>query len=281
MANWPGTKCDGPADRRRAISTRPSFDLSHRLDLVVVQREEEARQQLAVDVERQADRADRRRSSSAGPARVVERRAVEHAVEEAGRDEQPGGAVQRAPALVAAEEPAHVAHAGRVAGGDARARAAAPARPTASAAGSPTAPVPTSPIAPIAPSGPPSAVPCGLDERRMCGASSTRPVIATRRCQIAARSIPSNQTSTQGSVLISTRPIDSSRTDSAPRSWPTNEPAGCPAGQAASQSAASATTRSADRRRPHLARDELGAPRFPQPMIGHVPLRRSGRGRAS
>ena len=62
----------------------------------------------------------------------------------------------------------------------------------------------SSPIAPIAPSGPPSAVPFGLDASRMCGASRTRPVIATRRCQIAARSIPSNHSSTQGSVLIRT-----------------------------------------------------------------------------
>lgn len=72
------------------------------------------------------------------------------------------------------------------------------------------------PIAPITPSGPPSAVPFGLDDSRMCGASRTSPVIATRRCQIAARSIPSNRSSTHGNVLIGTSAIDSSSTDSAP-----------------------------------------------------------------
>ena len=76
------------------------------------------------------------------------------------------------------------------------------------------------PIAPMAPSGPPSAVPFGLAASRMCGASRTRPVIATRRCQTAARSIPSNHSSTHGSVLMSTSPIDSSRIDSAPSSCP-------------------------------------------------------------
>src|SRR5665647_1775158 len=79
----------------------------------------------------------------------------------------------------------------------------------------------TRPIAPMAPSGPPSAVPCGLDDSNTCGTSRARPVIATRRCQIAARSIPSNHSSTHGSVLMSTRPIDRSRIDSAPRSCPT------------------------------------------------------------
>ena len=69
----------------------------------------------------------------------------------------------------------------------------------------------TRPIAPIAPSGPPSVVPCGLLDSRMCGASRISPVIATRRCQIAAQSIPSNHSSTHGSVLMRTRAIESSR----------------------------------------------------------------------
>ena len=101
-----------------------------------------------------------------------------------------------------------------------RGRAAAPAPPTASAAGSPTARArpcrsPRSPRAGLR-----ARCRCGLAASRMCGASRTRPVMATRRCQTAARSIPSNHSSTQGSVLMSTRPIDSSRIDSAPSSCP-------------------------------------------------------------
>ena len=62
----------------------------------------------------------------------------------------------------------------------------------------------TRPIAPMTPRGPPSAVLSGFDASSTCGASRTRPVIATRRCQTAALSIPSNHSSTHGSVLMRT-----------------------------------------------------------------------------
>ena len=138
MANWPGTKSMWrPIGAQRDLD-QPVVDLAHGLHLVVVQRQEEAREQLAVEVEAQARRRRSRRSSSAGAGASSKRRPVEHAVHEAGGDEQPGRAVQRPPALVAAEDPARVAHARCVARGDHEARAAAAAPPTASAAGSPT-----------------------------------------------------------------------------------------------------------------------------------------------
>ncbi len=58
------------------------------------------------------------------------------------------------------------------------------------------------------------------EEKAMCGTSSTIPVMAARRCQIAARSMPSNQVSTHGSVVTSTTATDISSTASAPASWP-------------------------------------------------------------
>ena len=57
--------------------------------------------------------------------------------------------------------------------------------------------------------------------------------------------MPSNHSSTHGSVLISTRPIDSSRIDSAPRNWPKYEPVDSPEGRATIHRTASATTRTA------------------------------------
>jgi hypothetical protein len=54
----------------------------------------------------------------------------------------------------------------------------------------------------------------------MCGSSSATPVIASRRCQIMARSTPSNHPSTQGTVLTKTKATESKTTDSAPISCP-------------------------------------------------------------
>ena len=112
-----GDELHVPADRAHRDLDHPFVDLAHGLHLVVVQREEEARQQLAVDVEAQPDGADRD-VAPAQERRAVERRPVEHAVHEARGDEEPGRAVQRSPALVAAEDPASLAHTRRVARGD-------------------------------------------------------------------------------------------------------------------------------------------------------------------
>ena len=87
-------------------------------------------------------------------------------MDEAGGDEQPGRAMQEPPALVPAEDAAHVAHQRRIARGEDERRETVAGTTdcqrgriahTASA---------TSPIAPIAPSGPPSAVPSGLDDKQ-------------------------------------------------------------------------------------------------------------------
>jgi len=75
----------------------------------------------------------------------------------------------------------------------------------------------TRPTAPVTASGLPNRLPSGFDDIRMCGASRTSPVIASRRCQIAARSMPSNHSSTHGKVLISTKATEKSRTASAPK----------------------------------------------------------------
>ena len=117
---------------------------------------------------------------------------------EARGDEQPRGAVQRSPALVAAEDAANVTHDRCIARGDARGRRSGAGTTDCHRGRIAHSASATRPIAPIAPSGPPSAVPSGLDDSSTCGASRTRPVIATRRCQIAARSIPSNHSSTHG-----------------------------------------------------------------------------------
>ena len=77
------------------------------------------------------------------------------------------------------------------------------------------------PATPATASGTPRPDLRGLAESRKCGTSRIIALSATRRCQIAAWSIPSNHVSTQGSVLISTSPIDSSSTASAPRNCPT------------------------------------------------------------
>ena len=82
-----------------------------------MQREEEAREQLSVDVEADPDGSDR----DVAPAQdgsVGKGRPVEHAVHETRGDEEPGGAVQRPPALVAAEHAANVAHARHVSHGE-------------------------------------------------------------------------------------------------------------------------------------------------------------------
>ena len=73
----------------------------------------------------------------------------------------------------------------------------------------------------MAPSGPPHREWIGLDDSGMCAASSTSPAIAIRRCQIAARSMPSNHSSTHGSELIRTSAAESSRIETAPTSCPT------------------------------------------------------------
>ena len=99
------------------------------------------------------------------------------------------------------------------------------------------------PMTPTSPSGPPSDVPFGLDDIRMCGANSTRPVIASRRCQIAARSIPSNHSSTHGSVLTRIKAIDSIKTDSAPNACPRKLPVRSPPGRATTHKTPWATTR--------------------------------------
>jgi hypothetical protein len=83
---------------------------------------------------------------------------------------------------------------------------------------------------------------CGLAASATWGISRTIPLIATRRCQMAARSMPSNQVSTQGSVLISTRPMESRRTDSTPKNCPAYEMAGWPGGRAANHKTAYAAT---------------------------------------
>ena len=104
-----GHEVDGPADRPQRDLDQTLVDLADRVHLVVVQRQEEAREQLAVDVEPQPDGADRD-VAPAQDRRVVERRRVEHAVHEACGDEQPRGAMQRAPAVIAAEDAANVTH---------------------------------------------------------------------------------------------------------------------------------------------------------------------------
>ena len=94
---------------RSATSTRPSSISLDRLHLVVMQRQEEARQEFAVGVEPQPDGAD----CHVAPAQdrcLVEHRRVEDAVHETGGDEQPCGSVQRSPALVAAERAAEITH---------------------------------------------------------------------------------------------------------------------------------------------------------------------------
>ena len=129
-----------------------------------MQRQEEAREQLAVDVEPHPDRADR----DVAPAQdrcVVERRPVEHAVHEARGDEQPRGAVQRPPAVVAAEDAADVTHDRCIAR---REHEAAQRRGTTDCqrgriAHSASA---TRPMAPITPSGPPSVVPSGFEDSK-------------------------------------------------------------------------------------------------------------------
>jgi len=54
----------------------------------------------------------------------------------------------------------------------------------------------------------------------MCGISKTMPVMATRRCQIAALSMPSNATSTQGRVLIRISPTDQQQDRLGSQDWP-------------------------------------------------------------
>jgi hypothetical protein len=72
----------------------------------------------------------------------------------------------------------------------------------------------------------------------MCGISSSIATIDNRRCQIAARSIPSNHASTTGNTETRTMAADINRTASAPASWPRNEPQLLPAGPAAHHSTA-------------------------------------------
>ena len=101
---------NGSAQRAQHNLGQPLRNRAHLGHLVVVQREEEAREHLAVDVEGDADRADHHVAPAQhrlGPPR----RSVQHAVQEAGRDEEARRAVQQAPALVAAEDAAHLAHA--------------------------------------------------------------------------------------------------------------------------------------------------------------------------
>lgn len=74
-----------------------------------MQREEETREQLAVDVEPNPDGSDR----DVTPAKngsVVKGRPIEHAVHETRGDEEPRGAMQRPPAVIAAEHAANVTH---------------------------------------------------------------------------------------------------------------------------------------------------------------------------
>ena len=120
----------------------------------------------------------------------------------------------------------------------------------------------TRPAAPIMASGGPRLDLCGLAASAMCGISRTTPLIATRRCQIAARSMPSNQVSTQGSVLISTSPIESRRTASAPKNCPTYEVAGWPPGRAASHRTAYAATRTTIAAGPARRAGGSSRPRF-------------------
>jgi hypothetical protein len=77
----------------------------------------------------------------------------------------------------------------------------------------------------------------------MCATSSTSPAIANRRCQIAARSMPSNHSSTNGNELIKTSAAERSRIETAPTSCPTYAPVGSPEGRATTQSAAYPMTR--------------------------------------
>ena len=81
----------------------PVVDLSHRIDLVVVQREKEACDEFAIDVEAEPDGSDRD-IRPAQERRMVKRRSVEYSVEEPGSDEKPGRAMQHSPPLVASED---------------------------------------------------------------------------------------------------------------------------------------------------------------------------------
>ena len=234
----PRHEVDRPAERPQHDLDQAVVDLVHAVDLVVVERDEEAREQLAIDVEAEPDRADRdiapaeeraRRRTASRPAgrggsrprRTARWSGAARASARSRRRRRERGAppaASRAASTDRATQRSGTTDCQR--GRIAQTRERRPARSRRSP-----------------PSGPPSAGAVADSTRAArAAAAATSPVIATRRCQIAARSIPSNHSSTHGSVLISTRPIDSSRIDSAPEQLAEVAPAWTrPAGRARSQ----------------------------------------------
>jgi hypothetical protein len=104
---------DPAPDRVQGDLHQSRLDLLDRGDPVVVQRLEEPGQQFAIDVETEADGADRQ--VAPGQQRCgVERRGVHDAVDESGCDEQPGRPVQCPPPVIASEDAAQSRDAPRV-----------------------------------------------------------------------------------------------------------------------------------------------------------------------